>query len=193
MSGREDRHLIAAYCRFSNDDRLDPSTGDFGTFPKKVLNRIEKAREVFTRLSASHADDAFIKVLLFGQQPSAALKVYAASLGMPEDRIEVDTGCRNIADMARKVWDRISTQASTDQMRVYFVLSNWQWVYVEPMLKLKDDRFRFFFEGALDERSIDEITAEKRLEKVASVGMKEGRLAGILDKVGGNISDNLKG
>jgi len=187
----EDRHLIATYCRFHGDDQLNISGDGYPkVFPKHVLNRIKKTKETFVRLSESHADDQFMKVLFFGKQVVSGLKRYAASLGLPEERIELDENCRDIAEMVKKILNRIKT---TNPPRVYFVLSSWQWVFIEPLLNLKDERFRFFFEGALDDRTNYEIEHDKKMEKVAKIDLKESGLASILDKVGGNISSNLKG
>ncbi len=188
----EDRHLIATYCRFHGDDQLNMSGDDYSkVFPKHVLNRIKKTKETFVRLSESHADDQFMKVLFFGKQVVSGLNRYAASLGLPEERIELDENCRDIAEMVKKIWNRIKT--TTNPPRVYFVLSNWQWAFIEPLLNLKDERFRFFLEGALDDRTAYEIERDKKMEKVAKIDVKESKLGSILDKVGGNISSNLKG
>jgi len=188
----EDRHLIVTYCRFNEDDVSNVSADDYSkVFPKYVLNRINKTKETFVRLSESHADDEFMKVLLFGQQAVAGLKRYGASLGLPEERIELDGNCKDIADMVKKIWNRI--RSNTNPPRVYFMLSNWQWIFIEPLLSLKDDRFKFYFEGAFDDRSVEEIERDKKLEKVAKIDLKESKLGSILDKVGGSISSNLKG
>jgi hypothetical protein len=188
----EDRHLIVTYCRFSGDAISNASTDDYTkVFPQHVLDRIRKAKEAFVRLSESHADDEYMKVLLFGQQAVVDLKNYALSLELPETRIELDTDCRDIAEMVRKIWKRIGT--SVNPPRVYFVLSNWQWIFIESILGLKDEQFRFYFEGAPDYRTADEIEADKKMEKVAKIDLKESKLGSILDKVGGSISSNLKG
>ena len=188
----EDRHLIVTYCRFNGDNKSNVSADDYSkVFPKHVMSRIKKTKETFARLSDSHADDEFMKVLLFGQQAVVGLQKFAVSLGLPEERIELDGNCKDIAEMVKKVWNRIKT--NTNPPRVYFVLSNWQWIFIEPLLSLKDDRFKFYFEGALDDRTIDEIELDKKLEKVAKIDLKESRLGSILDKVGGSISSNLKG
>jgi hypothetical protein len=183
----EERHIIAVYCRFNNDMKdLSP---DY-TFPRHVLNRIKKAMETYARLADSHADDEFIKILLYGTKLAELLKKYAASLGLPEERMEVDY-CNNIEDMVRKLWNRVKNNA--EPPRVYFVLSGWQWVFIEPLLAIKDERFKFFFEAALDERRIDEIDFDRRMEKVARIEIKESRLTSILDKLGSNVSENMKG
>jgi len=190
--GMEDRHLIVTYCRFNGDKTSNVSADDYSkVFPKHVLNRINKTKETFVRLSESHADNEFMKVLLFGQQAIVGLKKYMASLGLPEERIELDNNCENIAEMVKKIWNRIRT--NTIPPRVYFVLSNWQWIFIEPLLSLKDEQFKFYFEGALDDRTSDEIELDKKLEKVAKIDLKESKFGSILDKVGGNISSNLKG
>jgi hypothetical protein len=187
----EDRHLIVTYCRFKGDNTSDVSANDYSKmFPNHVLNRIKKAKETFVRLSASHADDEFMKVLLFGQQAVVGLKKYAVGLDLPEDRIEL-ADCKDIAEMTKKIWDRIRT--SENPPRVYFVLSNWQWVFIEPLLSIKDEQFKFYFEGAPDYRASDEIELDKKMEKVAKMDLKESKLGSILDKVGGSISSNLKG
>lgn len=188
----EDRHLIVTYCRFKDDNTLNVSVNNYSkVFPRHVLNRINKMKETFVRLSESHADDEFMKVLLFGQQAVSSLKKYTASLGLPEERIEVDSNCKDIAEMVRRIWDRIRTNINPP--RVYFVLSNWQWVFIEPLLNLKDENFKFYFEGALDDRTLDEIELDKKLEKVAKIELKESKLGSMLDKVGGTLSSNLKG
>jgi len=188
----EDRHLIVTYCRFKGDNTSNVSADDYSkVFPKHVLNRIDKTKVTFVRLSESHADDEFMKVLLFGQQATIGLKNYAVSLGLPEERIEVDANCKDIAEMVKKLWDRIRTNIIPP--RVYFVLSNWQWVFVEPLLSLKDEQLKFFFEGATDDRPTDEIEFDKKLERVAKIELKESKIGSILDKVGGNVSSNLKG
>ena len=160
-------------------------------FPKHVLNRIDKAKETFVRLSESHADDEFMKVLLFGQQAAVGLKNYAISLSLPDVRLELDANCKDIADMVKKVWNRI--RASANPPRVYFILSNWQWVFIEQLLALKDERFKFYFEGSFDGRTTDEIEHDKKLEKAAKIVLKENKIGSILDKVGGSVSSNLKG
>ena len=188
----EDRHLIVTYCRFGGDNVSNVSSDDFSkVFPSHVLNRISKAKETFARLVDSHADDEFMKVLLFGQQAAVGLRNYAVSLGLPEERIELDANCKDIAEMVKKVWNRIRTNANPP--RVYFILSNWQWVFIEPLLALKDERFKFYFEGAFDGRTTDEIEADKKLEKVAKIAIKESKIGSMLDKVGGSVSSNLKG
>jgi len=188
----EDRHLIVTYCRFNGDDVSNVSADDYSkVFPKYVLNRINKTKETFVRLSESHADDEFMKVLLFGQQAVAGLKKYGASLGLQEEKIELDGDCKDIAEMVKKIWSRIRTNMNPP--RAYFVLSNWQWVFIEPLLSLKDEQFKFYFEGAPDYRTSDEIEFDKKMEKVAKIDLKESKLGSILDKVGGSISSNLKG
>lgn len=188
----EDRHLIVTYCRFGGDNVSNASSDDFSKiFPQHVLNRISKAKETFARLVDSHADDEFMKVLLFGQQAAVGLRKYAVSLGLPEEMIELDANCKDIAEMVKKVWNRIRTNANPP--RVYFILSNWQWVFIEPLLVLKDERFKFYFEGAFDGRTTDEIEADKKLEKVAKIAIKENKIGSMLDKVGGSVSSNLKG
>lgn len=188
----EDRHLIVTYCRFGGDNVSNASSDDFSKiFPQHVLNRISKAKETFARLVDSHADDEFMKVLLFGQQAAVGLRKYAVSLGLPEEMIELDANCKDIAEMVKKVWNRIRTNANPP--RVYFILSNWQWVFIEPLLVLKDERFKFYFEGAFDGRTTDEIEVDKKLEKVAKIAIKENKIGSMLDKVGGSVSSNLKG
>lgn len=187
----EDRHLVVIYCRFKDDNAPSSSADDYSkVFPRHVLNRMKKAKEAFSRLAESHADDEFIKVLLFGAATVNDLKKYAVSLGLPEERIETHD-CRDIADMVKKVWKRI--KVSDDPPRVYFVLSNWQWMFIEPLLALKDERFRFYMESAVDDRPSDEIELDKGLEKVAKIELRESRLGGILDKVGSSVGENMKG
>ncbi len=188
----EDRHLIVTYCRFSGDNVSNVSSDDYlRIFPQHVLNRIIKAKETFVRLAESHADDEFMKVMLFGQQAVVGLRNYATSLGLPEERIELDANCKDIAEMVKKVWNRIRTKPNPP--RVYFMLSTWQWVFIEPLLTLKDERFKFYFEGAFDGRTSEEIELDKKFEKVAKIALKESKIGSMLDKVGGSVSSNLKG
>jgi hypothetical protein len=188
----EDRHLIVTYCRFNGDSIANASSDDYSKiFPQHVLNRIDKAKETFVRLSESHADDDFMKILLFGQQAAVGLRNYAVSLGLPEERIELDANCKDIAEMVKKVWNRIRTNANPP--RVYFMLSNWQWVFIEQLLNLKDERFKFYFEGAFDGRTSDEIEADKKSEKIAKITLKQSKIGSMLDQVGGSVSSNLKG
>lgn len=181
-------HLIATYCRF-NSDRSD-ATDDYTKFPPYVLNRIRKTHETFVRLTRSHADDEFIKIAFFGREAST-LKAYALSIGLPENRIELDTDCASIENMVRKIWDGMKNDANPP--RIYFVLSNWQWIFIEPLLKLKSDHFKFYFEGALDERLPQVIEAEKKFEKTAKINLKEAKMDKVFDTVGSGISENLKG
>lgn len=188
----EERHLIATYCRFREDDEVNTFLTDYSKiFPKHVLNRIDKAKETYIRLYASHPDKEYIKITFFGHQAIEGLKKYATSIGLPEEKIELDSDCKNIAAMAKKIWERVRSSAVTP--RVYFVVSNWQWIFLEPLTSIKDDRYKFYLEGALDERHPDEMELDKKSEKVAKIDLKEGRIASILDKVGGSISSNLKG
>ncbi|GEM_PF-1134090 len=188
----EDRHLIVTYCRFGGDNVSNVSSDDYlKIFPQHVLNRVNKAKETFVRLAESHADDEFMKVLLFGQQAVVGLRNYAASLGLPEERIELDANCKDITEMVKKVWNRIRTKPNPP--RVYFMLSTWQWVFIEQLLALKDERFKFYFEGAFDGRASEEVELDKKLEKVAKIALKTSKIGSMLDKVGGSVSSNLKG
>ncbi|MEM4635797.1 MAG: hypothetical protein QXL44_07940, partial [Candidatus Nitrosocaldus sp.] len=73
--------------------------------------------------------------------------------------------------------------------RVYFVLSNWQWQYIEPLLRLKDQQFRFFFEGALDERGVEEIEVDRRMESIVRLNVENS----IVDRLMGILASDLKG
>ena len=186
----EDRHIIAVYCRFRDDDKIK-NTGDcLQIFPEHVINRIKKADEVYRRINASHADSEYTRIVFFGQKSIAPLKQYGKNIGLPEEKIVLDD-CKDLTTMVKKIWDNVRN--SDVPPRVYFVVSNWQWVFLDPLINVKDDRYRFYFEGAVDERHPDEIEKDKKTERVAKIELKEGKLASILDKVGGGLSENLKG
>jgi len=185
----QERHLIAIYCRFRDDDRTE-GTDNYSRFPEHVINRVDKARDVYSRLTASHPDSEYTRIVFFGQKSIEALKQYGKGIGLPEEKIEL-VDCRDIATMAKKIWSRIKNNNSS--ARVYFVLSNWQWVFLDPLISVKDDLYKFYFEGAVDERHPNEIELDKKKEKVAKIDLKESKLANILDKVGGSLSDKLKG
>lgn len=186
----EERHIIAVYCRFRDDDKVK-NTGDYAEmFPGHVINRIKKASEVYSRIVASHADSEYTKIVFFGQDSIETLKEYANSIGLPTDKIALDQ-CKDIATMAKKVWEDV--RHLNVPPRVYFVVSNWQWIFLNPLIGTKDERYRFYFEGAVDTRHTSEIDKDKKMEKVAKIDLREGRLASILDKIGGNVSENMKG
>jgi hypothetical protein len=186
----EERHIVAVYCRFRDDDKIN-NTGNYSQmFPEHVVNRVKKANEVYSRITASHADSDYTRIIFFGQNSIEQLKQYGKSIGLPEEKIDLDD-CKDISTMAKKIWDKVRN--SDTLPRVYFVASNWQWVFLEQLTNVKNDLYRFYFEGAVDERHPDEIEMDKKMEKVAKMELKEGRLASILDKVGGSLSENLKG
>ena len=161
---------IAVYCKIHNrSEKADEAK-------KSVLR---KARELYDRLADSYADDN-IKILLFGATDTSYL---------PNDKVEVHY-CNDIQDMSKQILNIVKDNEF--QSRVYMVLTNWQWRYIEPLLKLKDENLKFFYEGALDPRSRDEINKEREHEKMAKVKIKRG-LLGFLDTVGSSVSTDLKG
>jgi len=93
--------------------------------------------------------------------------------------------------MVRKIWNDVKHRDTSP--RVYLIASNWQWIFLDQLISVKDERYRFYFEGAVDERHPDEIEKDKKREKVAKIELKESKLTSILDKVGGSVSENLKG
>ncbi|MEM3129244.1 MAG: hypothetical protein QW769_09635 [Nitrososphaerales archaeon] len=159
-------------------------------FPEHVINRIKKAHEVYDRINVSHADSEYTRLIFFGQRSIEHLKEYGKSIGLPDNKIDL-SDCKDIASMVQKIWN--SVKHSETPPRVYLVASNWQWIFLDMLINIKNDRFRFYFEGAVDERHPDEIEKDKRMERIAKIEMKENRLASILDKVGGSLSENLKG
>ncbi|GIU70992.1 MAG: hypothetical protein KatS3mg003_0471 [Candidatus Nitrosocaldaceae archaeon] len=166
---------IAVYCKMHNETQNSKET---------IRNIFLKAKELFQRLDSSYADDD-IKILLFGiKDPSIAYEY------LPKEHIEA-YDCKNIQDMSKKIWNIIRNNEF--QSRIYIVLANWQWKYIEPLLKLKHDNYKFFYEGALDPRPLDEINKEKEYEKSAKVKIKQGGLLGLLDTIGSNVSTDLKG
>jgi hypothetical protein len=186
----QDRHVIAVYCRFRDEDKISSRGNISQMFPEHVMNRIKKAKEVYTRIVDSHADSQYTKIVFFGEKSIDPLKQYAQSLGLPEQKVHL-VNCKDIATMVKKIWNMVRNEESAP--RIYFVVSNWQWMYLDQLITLKDERFRFYFEGAVDERHPDEIEMDKRMEKVARIELKQGKLSGILDMVGGSVSQNLKG
>lgn len=186
----QERHLIAVYCRYRDDDEIRNIDDYTQMFPEHVINRIKKASEVFKRIDVSHADSEYTKITFFGEKSIEPLKQYATSIGLPQDKIELDN-CKDIAMMVRKIWDDVKHRDVPP--RVYLIASNWQWTFLDQLISVKDERYRFYFEGAVDERHPDEIEKDKKREKVAKIELKESKLTGILDKVGGSVSENLKG
>lgn len=148
-----------------------------------IANILTKTRELFNRLVNSYADDN-IKILLFG------IDIGLASQYLPTKNIEVHD-CKHIQDMSKQILNMLKDNEF--ESRVYMVLTNWQWRYIEPLLKLKDSNLKFFYEGALDPRSIDEIEREKEYEKSVIIKRKRGGLLGFLDMLGSNVSTDLKG
>ncbi|MEM2062386.1 MAG: hypothetical protein QW572_05385 [Candidatus Nitrosocaldus sp.] len=191
--------IIAVYCNSSNSTTTASSSYEGihspETIPKHVRNRLDTARNLFSRLARSHTDDSIIKAIIFARSKAEA-ELYARFSSLPDAKVEE---CINIEHMVEKVLATIgfherrksdSKDASNPtSRRVYFVLSNWQWKYIEPLLRLKDQQFRFFFEGALDERSAEEIEAEKRMESVVRVKVDNS----IVDKFMGMLTSDLKG
>jgi hypothetical protein len=186
----EDRHKVAIYCRFHDDDKIKDTGNYLQMFPEHVINRIKKAKEVYTRITSSHPDSEYTRIILFGQESIEPLRQYGKSIGLPDEKIDLDD-CSDIATMVKKLWN--SVRNNNVPPRVYFVASNWQWVFLDPLISIKDDRYRFYFEGAVDERHPDEIEMDKKMEKVAKIDLKESKLGSMLDKVGGSVSENMKG
>ncbi|MFN4336591.1 MAG: hypothetical protein ACK4FV_03280 [Candidatus Nitrosocaldus sp.] len=164
------------------------------TIPKHIRNRLDTARSLFSRLAKSHVDDSIIKTIIFARSKTEA-ELYAKLSSLPDAKVEE---CTNIGDMVEKVLAIIgfyrrrkgnSKDANSTGLRVYFVLSNWQWQYIEPLLRLKDQQFRFFFEGALDERGVEEIDKERRMESVVSVRVENS----IVDRFMSMLTSDLKG
>jgi len=185
----QDRHIIAIYCRFHYDETQN-SDNDSQTFPEHVKKRLEKASELFSRITASHPDSEHTRIIFFGEKSLEALKRYGKSIGLPEDKIELNS-CKDIAAMAMKVWKRVRKNATPP--RVYFVISNWQWTFLDSLTSMKDNIYKFYLEGAVDERQPEEIEMDKKMEKVAKIDLKESKLANLLDKVGSVLSESLKG
>ncbi|MCS6768444.1 MAG: hypothetical protein RMJ59_06635 [Candidatus Nitrosocaldus sp.] len=178
-------NVIAVYCRSSEGVSTD------GAIPRHVMNRLDTAKNLLSRLVRSHADDSLIKVILFAGRREEG-EHYARLL--PHEGVGVEE-CSNIADMAEKVLTMIGfyskgrDEGNYAAKRVYFVLSNWQWQYIEPLLRLKDERVRFFFEGALDERSVEEIEAEMRMEGKVRLRVENS----FVDRLMGMLTSDLKG
>ncbi len=164
---------IVVYCKIHNESDKSNDV---------IRNILTKARELFNRLANSYADDD-IKILLFG-------KAEEASEYLPREKLAV-YDCKHIQDMCKQILDIVKDNEF--QSRIYMVLTNWQWKYIEPLLKLKDENLKFFYEGALDPRSRDEINKEREHEKSAKVKMRRGGLLGFLDTLGSNVSTDLKG
>ena len=186
----EERHIIAIYCRFSNDDKIKNTDNYSQMFPEYVINRINKASEVYSRIISSHPDKEYIKIIFFGQKPIELLKNYGMSIGLPEEKIGLDN-CKDISAMAKKIWMTVKDNNATP--RVYFIASNWQWIYLVPLISVKDTQYQFYFEGAIDERHPDKIEMDKMMERVTKINLNKNRLANVLDKVGTSLSENLKG
>lgn len=184
-------NLIAVYC---NSMSSIEGVNSYETLPRHVRNRLDTARSLFSRLVRSHADDSLIKVIFFARSREEA-EFYARLSSLPDAGADE---CRNIAEMVEKVLrlagfhEKGKGEKDNDASivkRIYFVLSNWQWQYIEPLLRLKDQRFRFFFEGALDDRSIDEIDAERRVESM--LRMKAG--SSMIERFMDLLASDLKG
>ncbi len=171
--------IIAVYC-----NHIDERCNDI---PKHIMNRLSLADKLYRRLVASYADESLIKVMLFGRKSAIEMCSKATSMNVSIHE------CNSIADMASIIMDSIKGDKHVDDVvRVYFVLSDWQWVYIEPLLRLKDSNARFFFEGASDERSVQDINAERRLESIVKVQGKGG-LNALIDKVMSTLASDMKG
>ncbi len=175
-----DKSIIAVYCNYIDEG--------INSLPEHIVNRLNIADRLYRRLVASYADDSLIKVMLFGNKNAIVCK----------NAMHIDASmeeCSNIADMASIIMNDLIEEGddvSIGSNRIYFVLSNWQWVYVEPLLKLKDSNVKFFFEGAVDDRSMKYIDAERRLEHVVKVKGKRG-LSALIDKTMGTLATDMKG
>ncbi len=152
---------------------------------RTILNILSKARELFNRLAASYADEKDIRILIFGIEDINKAYEY-----LPKEQIEAYE-CNNIKEMCDKIWK--ITRDNEFENRIYLVLTNWQWKYVEPLLRLKSARYKFFYEAALDVRGVEEIKREVSYEKIAKIDAKEGRFLRLLDMIGSNVSTDLKG
>ncbi len=188
-------NIIVIYCNSassvtSSHEGIHPQE----TIPKHIRNRLDTAKNLSSRLARSHVDDNMIKTIIFARSKAEA-ELYARLSSLPDANVEE---CTNIGDMVEKVLATIgfyergkgsSNNSNSTGRRVYFVLSNWQWQYIEPLLRLKDQRFRFFFEGALDERGVEEIENERRMENVVRVKAENS----IIDRFMGMLTSDLKG
>ncbi|MEM2855565.1 MAG: hypothetical protein QW416_00470 [Candidatus Nitrosocaldaceae archaeon] len=148
-----------------------------------ISNILRKAKEVYSRLVSSYTNN--IKILIFGINDINKAYEY-----LPREMVE-EYDSSNIEEMSNIIWSII--KKNEFQSRVYIIAANWQWKYIEQLLKLKDERYKFFFEGALDARTVDELKIEEKYEKYAKVRLKEKGLLGLLDGIGSNISTDLKG
>jgi hypothetical protein len=180
ISSMTEDSIIAVYC-----NHIDERYNDI---PKHIMNRLSLADKLYRRLVASYADESLIKVMLFGSKSAIEMCSKATSM-----KVSIHE-CNSIADMASIIMGSLKGDKHTDGdvVRVYFVLSDWQWVYIEPLLRLKDSNARFFFEGASDERSAQDINAERRLESIVKVKGKRG-LNALIDKVMSTLASDMKG
>jgi len=167
--------VVAVYCNYLND-------GD--AIPSHIMNRLTLAEKVYARLSKSYPSDTHtpIRIILFGS--NEALRLCSSIMSINVDTMEADS----IDDMYARVNEMIESKVC----RVYLILSNWQWVYVEPLLRLKDSNVRYFFEGAVDERSIQEIVKEKSKESIVKVKGRRG-INALVDKVMNTLITDMKG
>jgi hypothetical protein len=148
-------------------------------------NILLKAKELFERLRASYADEENIRILIFGLDDIDKAYNY-----LPKEQIEY-FDCKNIYGMCAKIISIINDKEF--QRRVYLVLLNWQWRYIEPLLRVKHEQFKFFFEGVFDPRSREDIMNEINYEKVAKIKLKDRSLLSALEGLAGNLSTDLKG
>ncbi len=173
------KSVIAVYCNY-----IDKG---INSIPEHIVNRLNTADKLYRRLIASYADESLVKVMLFGSRNS--IEMCKSAINMDASMEE----CSNIADMTSIIMDNVINEGEDiSSKRVYFVLSNWQWVYVEPLLRLKDSSVRFFFEGAVDDRNMKDINAERRLESVVKIKGKRG-LSALIDKAMGTLASDMKG
>ncbi len=175
------KSIIAVYCNYIDEG--------INSIPEHIVNRLNIADRLYRRLVASYADESLIKVMLFGSKNATEVCRNAMRIDASMEE------CSNIADMVSVIMNDLIEEGddvSIGSNRIYFVLSNWQWVYVEPLLKLKDSSVRFFFEGAVDDRSMKYIDAERRLERVAKAKGKRG-LSALIDKTMGTLATDMKG
>ncbi len=166
--------IVAVYCNYLNDDAI----------PSHIMNRLTLAEKVYARLAKSYPSDTPtpIRIILFGS--AEVLRLCSSIMNVNVDTVEADS----IEDMYARINEIIEGKAC----RVYLILSNWQWVYVEPLLRLKDSNVRYFFEGAVDERSIQEIVKEKSKESVVKVKGRGG-INALVDKVMNTLITDMKG
>jgi hypothetical protein len=166
--------IVAVYCNYLND----------AIIPRHIMNRLTLAEKVYARLAKSYPSDTPtpIKIVLFGS--NEALRLCSSIMSINVDTVEADS----IEDMYARV-DEITEDKVCN---VYLILSNWQWVYVEPLLRMKDSKVRYFFEGAVDERSMQEIVEEKSKESIVRVKGRGG-INALVDRIMNTLISDMKG